>query len=65
MLLPGGDKGDDGVGGGQLVPYVCPCLAVAREAQTHASLKLALSAEGAYEVCEGFLEPQVVPPLPW
>ena len=59
-----GDVSDDGVGGGQLVLHVCPCLAVVREGDPRI-LKVVsfLSAEGAHEVCEGFLEPQVVPPL--
>ena len=59
-----GDVSHDGVGGGQLVLHVGPGLAVVGEGDP-CILEVVgcLGAEGTHEVCEGFLEPQVVPPL--
>ena len=59
-----GDVSHDGVGGGQLVLHVGPGLAVVGEGDPRILEVVSfLGTQGAHEVCEGLLEPQVVPPL--
>ena len=58
------DVGDDRVGGGQLVLDVRPRLAVVGEVHPgRVPVRGPVHAEGAHVVGEGFLEPQIIPPL--